>query len=144
MNIFQICASITTQRAELLALTNELVHAGNLPEEEQQLAFDTVETKLRQRKPWSFSHLVVPYLFRSGDCSLRAKASFRAAAASVAAERFRLANGRWPKDLAELVPAFLPVQLKDPYDGKPLRMRSRQNGLVIYALGAISWTTVVM
>ncbi|HEV8061275.1 MAG TPA: hypothetical protein VGP68_15460 [Gemmataceae bacterium] len=135
LNAFQLYASVTTQRAELLALTNEAVQAGNLPEAKQQAAFDTLEEKLRQRKPWSLSNIVYPFLFRCGDNSLGAKALLRSAATSVAAERFRLAKGRWPKDLAELVPAFLPVQLKDPFDGKPLRMRSRQDGLVIYALG---------
>ncbi len=136
LNVFQVYTSIPIQRAELLALTSEAVQAGSLPEVEKQPAFDKLEAKLRQqRKPWSFSYLVVPFLFHSGEASLRSKALLRAAVASVAAERFRLANGRWPKDLAELVPAFLPVQLKDPFDGKPLRMRSRQPGLVIYALG---------
>jgi hypothetical protein len=63
------------------------------------------------------------------------KASLRTAIAAVAAERFRLANKRWPKDLAELTPAYLNAVPLDPYDGKLLKLRATEDGLLIYALG---------
>jgi hypothetical protein len=53
----------------------------------------------------------------------------------VAAERFRLANGRWPEKLMELMPAFLKTVPADPFDGQPLRYRRKGNRIVIYSVG---------
>jgi hypothetical protein len=59
----------------------------------------------------------------------------RCGIAVLAAERFRRAKGRWPSEVAELVPKFLPKTPIDPYDGKPLRLRRDQVGIVIYSIG---------
>jgi ABC-type transport system involved in multi-copper enzyme maturation permease subunit len=45
----------------------------------------------------------------------------RVAAVMVALERFRLANNRWPRALAELTLVYMKSIPTDPYDGKPLR-----------------------
>ena len=58
----------------------------------------------------------------------------RAAAACLAAERFRLAEGRWPADLAEVVPKYLADIPADPYDGQPLRFNRLGGKLVVYSL----------
>ena len=39
----------------------------------------------------------------------------------MACENFRFAKGRYPEDLAELVPEFIDAILDDPYDGEPIR-----------------------
>jgi hypothetical protein len=53
----------------------------------------------------------------------------------LAAERFRLANRRWPRSLDELCPAFLPSVPTDPYTGDPLLYAEREDGVVIYSVG---------
>jgi hypothetical protein len=64
------------------------------------------------------------------------RALLRCAAAGVAAERYRLANGRWPDRLEALVPAYLEAVPADPFDGRPLVYRRLPDGVVVEAPGA--------
>jgi hypothetical protein len=66
--------------------------------------------------------------------------SFRAAivcaVAGLATERYRLKHDRWPNELADLVAErLLDAVPADPYDGKPLRYRKTEDGVVIYSVG---------
>jgi hypothetical protein len=68
--------------------------------------------------------------------ALETQALLRCAATGVAAERYRLAHGRWPDDAAHLVAGgFLKAAYNDPFDGQPLRWRHTNAGLVIYSIG---------
>jgi hypothetical protein len=65
----------------------------------------------------------------------RAQAALRCAEAAMAAERYRLAEHRWPDDLNALVPRYLTVVPADPFDGQPLRLRRLADGIVVYSVG---------
>jgi hypothetical protein len=65
----------------------------------------------------------------------RETARLRAAAAGLAALRFRRAEGRWPRSLEELVPSWLGTVPLDPYTGKPLLVTSADDGVVVYSVG---------
>jgi hypothetical protein len=65
----------------------------------------------------------------------RGEARYRCAIAAVAAEQFRLSNGRWPASLDELVPARLAVVPRDPFTSQPLRLARHPEGIVIYSVG---------
>ena len=81
--------------------------------------------------------LPAPFIMNRGPRLFRERAAqLRAITTLVAAERFRLATGRWPTELADLVPRYLPAVPTDPYDGKPLRYRKVSDGIVVYAIGA--------
>ncbi len=58
-------------------------------------------------------------------------------ASTVAAlERHRVANGGYPKALADLMPRFLPTVPLDPMDGQPLRYRLNADGsFTLYGVG---------
>jgi hypothetical protein len=62
-------------------------------------------------------------------------AQVRSAQTALAVERFRLAHGRLPENLNELVPQFLPAVPVDPFDGQPLRYHHLTKGYVIYSVG---------
>src|SRR5262249_3004943 len=81
------------------------------------------------------STLLMPAVQKVGEATLRDQALLATAEAALAAERFRLANKRWPKTLAELTPALLPVEPLDPYTGKPLLYVRRNGEVVIYSVG---------
>jgi hypothetical protein len=55
---------------------------------------------------------------------------------ALAVERFRLAHGRLPENLNELVPQFLSAVPSDPFDSQPLRYHRLAKGYVIYSVGA--------
>jgi hypothetical protein len=74
-------------------------------------------------------------LVRMTDASLRSAALLRCGIAGLAVERYRLANGRWPDALEQAVPKFLASVPLDPYDGKPLRFRRLEDGVVVYSVG---------
>ena len=75
-------------------------------------------------------------IWSSADASrVRDLARLRAMRAAMAVERFRLAHGKLPEKLDELVPDFLPEVPSDPFDDKPLRYVRREKGYVIYSVG---------
>jgi hypothetical protein len=63
------------------------------------------------------------------------RALLRCAAAGVAAERYRRANGNWPDDLRGLVPDYLAAVPNDPSDGRPLTYWKLADGVMVEAPG---------
>lgn len=76
----------------------------------------------------------LPSLLRAVDAFAREEAYFRIMETAVAIERFRGQNGALPKQLEELVPAFVEAVPQDPFDGKPLRYRLEERGYTLYSV----------
>jgi hypothetical protein len=83
-----------------------------------------------------FSAMILPGV--SGPATREADgfARIRLATTALASERFRLAKGRLPENLNELVPQFLPAVPVDPFDGQSLRYHRLAKGYVIYSVGS--------
>jgi hypothetical protein len=62
-------------------------------------------------------------------------ARLRASIAALAVEGWRIAHGAWPESLDVLVPEMLAAVPGDPYSGKPLGYRRRDDGFVVYSVG---------
>jgi hypothetical protein len=62
----------------------------------------------------------------------RGLARARCAAVAVAAERYRLKEGRWPARLDDLVPGYIAALPTDPYSGRPLRYGVQPEGVSVY------------
>jgi hypothetical protein len=124
--------SLISHRAELIEYFNELVECAKTPEHLQDGAITQVETRL-QRLAGPAQYRIISLYWRP---SMRFQlARMRSAAVALACERYRLAHGKWPQRLAELVPAFLQEVPTDPYDGQPIRFRRLSDGVVIYSVG---------
>ena len=102
-------------------------------------AFDPIEqhpyTSLHYSHPFVFSTELLPparilLILEAGYA-----ARLRLATTALAVERFRLAHGKLPENLNELVPQFLPGVSADPFDGQPLRYHHLAKGYVIYSVG---------
>ena len=65
----------------------------------------------------------------------RATARTRLADLAIAAQRYRLANGRLPMAIDDLAPAFLPSIPLDPFTGEPLYYAPTDDGFVVYSVG---------
>ncbi len=83
------------------------------------------ESYARTLKPVSFSEVArifVPYLQEFGErLPIDERVLWqRALATVIALERFWIARGAYPTDLAELVPEYLRELPRDPYSGSPL------------------------
>src|SRR5262245_29361003 len=119
--------------AAYLRFLNQLVEIAKLPPEQQKAEFDKVH------KPELDLPMIMEGLggdeVKPGRYFLVSLARLRCAIAGVAAERFRLAKGRWPDSLAEMRPDYLAAVPFDPFGGASLRFVRLEDGLVIYSLG---------
>jgi hypothetical protein len=125
--------SVKVARAALLRFNNELVEIAKRPPEQQrqalrQLAATQSELPrlVRDTPTYAFGRA------RSYHLDL---AWMRSAIVMVAVERYRLAHGRWPESLTDLVPLFLERVPVDPYDGAPLRLGRFPEGVILYSVG---------
>jgi len=76
-----------------------------------------------------------PLFARFITADLRRIAQLRTARAGLALERYRLAMGKLPDMLGELVPAYLDAVPMDPFDGAELRYKRLEKGYVVYSIG---------
>jgi hypothetical protein len=81
------------------------------------------------------SGLLIPAAYKVACAALDADATHALARAAVAATAYKAKHGKYPEKLGELVPEFVPDVPADPYDGRPLRLRRADGGLVLYSLG---------
>ena len=98
-----------------------------------------VEEQISQtsrRHYYILSALMLPALGNTIIKEANELAQVRSAQTALAVERFRLANGKPPENLNELVPQFLSAVPMDPFDGQPLRYHRLAKGYVIYSIGS--------
>ena len=66
----------------------------------------------------------------------KAETNFEETEVALAARVFYAQKGKWPRDLGELVPAYLKAVPVDRFtDNQPLRMRAEGDGVVIWSIG---------
>jgi hypothetical protein len=65
----------------------------------------------------------------------QSQAQFAAARVLLSAERFPSAKGRWPENLAEVVPAYLPEIPRGPYSDNAVRFIRQDDGVIVDAIG---------
>jgi hypothetical protein len=133
---------LNENHAVMLELTTEAVEIAKLPVEEQAERFKQLERKSRQMKSegwppyrYGFGTLGLPAVIKVAQSYARTRAELRCAVAALAAERYRLAHGKWPSTLDDLSPQFLTAIPLDPYDSKPLKLRRFDDGILIYSVG---------
>jgi len=79
--------------------------------------------------------MLLPALARAGDAELDAIARARVTRVALAVEQWRMAHGRWPDSLGQLVPEILDELPADPFTGKPLHWTRTDTGLTVYSVG---------
>jgi hypothetical protein len=88
----------------------------------------------RIRNP--LSQVAMPAILRVAKTIAATQTILRSLAAACAVERYRMAHGRLPATLEDLVPAFLPSVPTDPLTGKPLCYKpSESRSYLIYGTG---------
>lgn len=79
--------------------------------------------------------LQLPAVQAAFHSASRAQVHASLAEASLACERFRRAEGRWPRELAELVPKYLPEIPVDAFGEDRLSYRLEGAGAIVYSFG---------
>jgi hypothetical protein len=100
----------------------------------QEAARQAYETKARARHGY-LAPMIAPSHLGYQVHAITADAKRRLAVTAVAVCRFRAARGRLPNAIADLVPQFLAAVPRDPFDGRPLRMKKTGENLVVYSIG---------
>jgi len=130
---------IRRNQADYLERSNEVLQVLRLPIPEQMRQLEELEKEWtlveRSSSDLQFSMralLAIPDFSRQ---YYRNRAHLQTARVALAVERYRLKLRRWPESLDQLVPEWLSEVSADPYTGKPLLYRHRDDGVVIYSVG---------
>jgi len=84
----------------------------------------------------SFASEGVMSLARVFNRLMVAEAARKMAITAIALERYRLRHGKYPAELAALVPEIVSAVPRDPVDGSPIRYRLESDGTyVLYSIG---------
>lgn len=118
----------------LLKYSNSLVAIANFPQQDQQKAVTELALKLNE-KNMLFVKLFTSPPKKIWETSHSNLAILNCAITSLAMERYRITNGKWPRKLDELVPEYLAKLPTDPFNGEPLLVGTIPGGLVIYSVG---------
>jgi hypothetical protein len=119
-----------------LDLMDGYMKSTRLPLHERQKAVDAVSAKIQSTsKIHVLLHEIIPALSRVTTLELRTIAHLRTADAALAVQRYRLASGKLPDKLADLVPTYLQSVPEDPFDGNELRYKKLEPGFVVYSVG---------
>ncbi|MEK6642693.1 MAG: hypothetical protein AABZ08_02200 [Planctomycetota bacterium] len=121
--------------AEGLAFHTAMIDAVNGPNIESIRSITVVETT-HGTMPWysilsktmigGYSRVVALWVHNIGQ--------LRALRVAVAAERYRLASGKWPNDAQSLVPQFIDAIPPDPIDRKPIRYAIIPEGIKTWTI----------
>jgi hypothetical protein len=119
-----------------LDIMDGYIKSAQLPPHQRLEADKAIDTRLQSTsKVHILLHVIMPPLSRITSIELRTIANLRNARTALAIQRFRLATGRLPDALIDLVPAYLDAVPTDPFDGKDLRYEKLGVGFVVYSVG---------
>jgi hypothetical protein len=117
-------------------IMQELMDAMELSANERLLAFDSIQNDIHGGKRGGMlTRMLMPAFGRIMQIETRHLAHLRATQTALVVERYRLAEGRLPESLDNLVPAYMEVVPTDPFDGQSLKYRTLETGFVVYSIG---------
>jgi len=121
--------------ADTLDYMGDCIEASKLPPAERLAGFREAAKKMDDL---SFLHVMIkmlaPSTGRVAELSLRAQAHVDMARTALAIERYRLATGKVPESLGELVPQYVKEVPIDPFDGQPIRYKRTDPGYRLYSI----------
>ncbi|QDU31497.1 hypothetical protein ETAA8_66560 [Anatilimnocola aggregata] len=113
---------------------NDSVPAGMKVADEIEL-----EVKELEKSPLKIMYvqslLLLPALKAAFIAVARTEAQCKSLDATLAAHRYRQANGNWPTKLEELVPKYLSAIPLDPFNGQPLLVSQSNSEFKVYSVG---------
>jgi len=117
-------------------LIQDYIEMSDLPASDRLARCDSLEAMVNgPRRLGLLTKILVPALRRVMQLEIRSIAWGRVARTALAVERYRLAEGRLPQALSDLVPTYLGGVPEDPFDGTNLKYRLLDPGFVVYSIG---------
>ena len=119
-----------------LEMFGQYIDAMKLPGHERLLRCREISAEVDDLSFfYSLTKMLMPAFERIAQIDLRVAAGVDCARVALAIERYRLARGSLPKELADLVPRYIDKVPIDPFDGKPLRYKLTEPGYIVYSIG---------
>jgi hypothetical protein len=97
--------------------------------------WEVFDTRFKSEPKGIITSMLMPALWHVAGRGALGDARHRTARLALAAARYRAEKGELPKDLESLVPAYIPILPRDPFDGKPMKYHLTDDGAVIYSIG---------
>jgi hypothetical protein len=126
------------QQQELDRIFDQLMRARKAPFPARLAADKVIQEQLAEaaRKKTIVLGVLLPSLSGRSAKEAESLARLRLGLTAVALEQYHAAhNSRYPTDLTQLAPEYLPAPILDPFDGQPLRYRAKGSGYVLYSIG---------
>jgi hypothetical protein len=128
------------QAAHLEFMTQVIEDTKKEEPAEQRAAWEqfgtTIHTCKQSSPHLALAVLLTPDVHKLGEAHHGFRALQQSTRTALSVERYRLAHGRWPAQLDDLVPVFLPQVPRDPFGQGQLLYRRLKDGVVIYSVGA--------
>jgi hypothetical protein len=119
-----------------LDLMSDCVKSAQLPLHQRQEVAAAIKAKLESKsKIHILLHELISGFSKLITIDLTILPRLRTAQIALAIERYRLAVGKIPNALTDLVPAYLDAVPMDPFDGNELRYKKLETGFVVYSIG---------
>ena len=134
--LYKVVGLADSDEVIYLDLMAEYLESAELALHQRQEAAKAVNAKFEATSPARvLLHTIMPAFVRIITLDTRSAAHLRVADAGLAVQRYRLATGKLPDKLADLVPEYLESVPKDPFDGNELRYEKLGPGFVVYSIG---------
>jgi hypothetical protein len=118
-----------------LDMMEDYIEAARLPEDKRQRAIEAIDARYARESGGGFLLAdVTAANARIVLINLRGIARLRAGGVALAIQRYRLASGKLPDTLADLIPAYLDAAPLDPFDGNEMRYEKLGPGFVVYSI----------
>ena len=114
--------------SRLAGLTDDYVEAKTIHQQIEQ-DFESLPHL------YGLTRMLLPSLWRAYQLCTRFIAQERCARVALAAERYRLDTGAFPKTLDALVPTYIEEWPIDPFVNEPLRYLVTESSVVVYSIG---------
>lgn len=125
----------TDDVASYRKLMSRIAQNAAKPYCEAKQEWDDFETDFYSEPRGLFTSMFMPTMSLAAQAMAHGDARHRTARIALAAARYRAEQGTLPETLDELVPNYIPILPRDPFDGKPIRYRNTVDGALIYSIG---------
>jgi hypothetical protein len=125
----------TTDVASYRNAMDEMLQIATQPYHEAKKEWAEFDKRFKSKPKGFITALLLPALSGVAEAGGRGDARHRTARLALAAARYRADNSDLPKNLDALVPDYIPILPRDPFDGKPMKYRATNDGAVIYSIG---------
>lgn len=114
----------------------DYIKASSLPLNERLKTAKNFEKRVETLASFrNYPRLLLGSVPRELVCDAERVALTRTVLVALAVEQYRLAMGKLPQKLSDLVPSFLDSVPLDPFDGNSLRYKMLERGYIVYSIG---------